>query len=125
MSQLDSWTLDPVFGCWRWFGRTDSRDGGALIWRGNKPFAAYRAVYELHEGPIASGLMLDHECRRRDCVRPAHLRPVTASENQRRRTWGYRCRIHKCKRGHSMREAIVVPDTMGRVCRECSRSDVP
>ncbi len=125
MSQLDAWTLDELTGCWRWTGRLDSRDGGALLWRGNKPYAAYRAMYEKHEGAIPNGMELDHECRDRSCVRPAHLRPVTRNENQLRKSWSYRCRITMCKRGHSMAWAIVMPETMGRVCRECSKGEKP
>lgn len=32
-------------------------------------------------GPIPEGLHLDHLCRVRRCVNPAHLEPVTQAEN--------------------------------------------
>lgn len=48
---------------------------------------AHRAYYMSLVGPIPDGLDLDHLCRVRECVNPAHMEPVTRSEN--------------CKRGRS------------------------
>jgi hypothetical protein len=45
---------------------------------------AHRFAYELLVGPIPEGLVIDHLCRNRRCVNPAHLEPVTAEENWRR-----------------------------------------
>jgi hypothetical protein len=45
---------------------------------------AHRVMWILCNGPIAEGMQLDHLCRRRDCVRPAHLEVVTKAENMRR-----------------------------------------
>jgi hypothetical protein len=42
---------------------------------------AHRFAYELLVGPIPEDLELDHLCRVRHCVNPAHLEPVTHLEN--------------------------------------------
>lgn len=42
---------------------------------------AHRVVYEHELGPIPAGLTLDHLCRVRSCVNPAHLEPVTIGVN--------------------------------------------
>jgi hypothetical protein len=39
-------------------------------------------VYELEVGPIPPGMLIDHMCRTRLCVRPAHLRVVTDAQNK-------------------------------------------
>ena len=43
--------------------------------------AAHRFAYEALVGPIPAGLQLDHLCRVKNCVNPAHLRPVTNKQN--------------------------------------------
>lgn len=45
---------------------------------------AHRVAYELVVGPIPDGLQLDHLCKVRKCVNPAHLEAVTCGENIRR-----------------------------------------
>ena len=41
----------------------------------------HRIAYEAARGPIPPGLTLDHRCRVRSCVNPAHLDPVSGREN--------------------------------------------
>jgi len=86
---------------------------------------AHIVAWVERHGPLplsASGepLQLDHWCRRRNCRALHHLEPVTRSENQKRKSWAYRCRIKVCPRGHSMDGAVVTPE-MGRVCRTCNK----
>lgn len=42
---------------------------------------AHRYMYEREVGQIPEGMHLDHLCRVRACVEPAHLEPVTPREN--------------------------------------------
>lgn len=48
---------------------------------GNKRTYAHRFAYELENGPIPPGLVIDHICRQPSCVNPDHLRAVTVKEN--------------------------------------------
>ncbi len=45
---------------------------------------AHRVEYEKRVRPILEGLTLDHLCKERGCVNPAHLQPVSLAENCRR-----------------------------------------
>ena len=77
---------EPNTGCWLWTGATD-RGGYGRIGsgrRGRGTLLAHRAMYEIDKGPIPDGLGLDHLCRVRCCVNPAHLDPTTTGENARR-----------------------------------------
>lgn len=76
--------------CWLWIGaRTGA--GYGEIQAGHRspagylaPTLAHRFAYEYFIGPIPAELQIDHLCRVRHCVNPAHLEPVTNWENGRR-----------------------------------------
>jgi len=61
--------------------KTRDNGGYARVRVGVRTVKAHRYSYELAEGPIPAGLQLDHLCRVRECVQPAHLEPVTHREN--------------------------------------------
>lgn len=70
-------------GCWVWTAYKN-RDGyGKITYRGEL-FSAHRLIYASLVAPVPTGLHLDHLCRVRHCVNPAHLEPVTSGENTRR-----------------------------------------
>lgn len=75
--------VDKGDDCWVWTGWTD-RDGYGALDVGGKFTRAHRFAYEELVGPIPEGLTIDHLCRVKHCVNPAHLEPVTAEENTRR-----------------------------------------
>lgn len=75
--------------CWIWTGSTsgDGRGGGyGRFSYCGVTVAAHRWAY-IHIGgkKIRKGLQLDHDCRRRLCVRPKHLVPCTNRVNNRRK----------------------------------------
>lgn len=74
--------VDKSGDCWLWGGHKDNRGyGRGYVHHGSQP-AAHRMVYELEVGPIPAGMLVDHMCRTRLCVRPAHLRVVTDAQNK-------------------------------------------
>lgn len=85
--------------CWLWTGSRSS-DGYGSFRVGASMVGAHRWAYEAWESAIPPGLQLDHLCRVRHCVNPAHLEPVTQQEN--------------CRRG-------IVPLVAGRVNRAKER----
>lgn len=44
----------------------------------------HRLSWELLNGPIPNGLVIDHLCRNRACVRPSHMEVVTQEVNKAR-----------------------------------------
>lgn len=72
--------------CWLWTGGL-THDGYGRFYRGlidgvNRFTIASRFAYEALVGPIPDGLQVDHLCRVRRCVNPAHLRLLTGRENK-------------------------------------------
>ncbi len=73
-------------GCWPWVG-PESDDGYPVFYihREGKTIKlrAHRVMYFLVYGE-QPGETLDHTCRTKDCVNPAHLESVSDEENRRR-----------------------------------------
>jgi hypothetical protein len=108
-------------GCWTLAGR--SYNGYRHVKIDGKSAIAHRAVYTLIVGPIPDGLQLDHLCRNRACVNPAHLEPVTARQNTLRSAAPSAVNAAKteCIKGHPFDDANTILRRGGqaRACREC------
>lgn len=106
---------DSIFGCILVLEPRD-RDGYGRIGRR----LAHRVKYEEVHGAIPQGMVVDHLCRRVNCIAIAHLELVTNEENQRRKSWPRRARQKQCKHGHDMSDAMVTKEG-GRLCRTCGK----
>lgn len=109
-------------GCWLWQGSLDQDGYGQIRFDGRK-WRVHRASYAMHVGPIPEGLVIDHLCRVRSCVNPAHLEAVTDEEN-RMRGEGNDANARRngaCVNGHAYTPANTYHREGGRQCRACAR----
>lgn len=67
-------------GCWLWTGAVTSRGYGCFVYDG-RCWLTHRLIYTTLVGTIPDGYTIDHLCRVKTCVNPAHLEPVTLREN--------------------------------------------
>lgn len=103
----------PVTGCWEW---------QAVKSNGYPAHQMHRVWWEASNGPVPKGMQLDHLCRNRRCVRPAHMEVVTPKENTRRGNAPtiITARTGVCKRGHVLKGKNVYVYPSGvRSCRIC------
>ena len=70
--------------CVTWQGSTDGKGYGLLFCDG-RPQRVHRLVWAALRGAIPDGMVVDHICHRRNCVRIDHLRLATVAENSRHR----------------------------------------
>ena len=109
-------------GCWLWINSIKDEYGQFYINSVCK-VAAHRVSYQLYKGAIPQGFVIDHLCRVKSCVNPAHLEAVTSAENTRRGMWPIRSHVRKthCKRGHEFTIAnlFFYQDGQRKDKREC------
>lgn len=94
--------------CWIWTGGVN-----------NSGYGPHRQVYERMRGAVAPGLQLDHLCRVRRCLNPAHMEPVTAKENNSRSDSpsAHHARKTHCPVGHPYSGTNVRGE---RICNLCA-----
>lgn len=114
--------------CWEWDGAKNERGYGRTLVRradgGTSSTLVHRVAYELARGAIAEGMTIDHICRTRACVNPAHMEVVTQGENTMRGTSpsAVNARRLLCLHGHPLAgRNLLVTKKGNRACRECLR----
>lgn len=128
---LDGFAEPAPSGCWLWrlpldrcgYGYKYFRVAGKL-----KKLLAHRWVYREMVSEIPQGLEIDHLCRVRHCVNPAHLEAVTGHMNRARAVpYGYYSSLQThCLKGHEYTEANTYRrlGSRNRTCRACQRAAV-
>ena len=119
--------------CWIWTACCGTGGYGQFsltpIGANKRITPAHRVIYELLVNPIPNGLTLDHLCKRRNCVNPEHLEPVTLRVNILRGNGIGVQNAHRtyCKRGHALIEENMYtwPKTSKyrgkRTCKLCHK----
>lgn len=120
-------SVNPETGCWEWLcGATADGYGRMRVTKAHKVHEVmftHRAAYEEWVGPIPEGLVIDHLCRNPTCCNPAHLEPVTQTENVLRGespSNAFRVTTH-CIWGHAFTPENTYLDKRGRYCRACRK----
>ncbi len=115
-------------GCWVSTYSVASHGYAQIGWQNKgdrRVVLAHRASWTHVNGQVPIGMTLDHLCKNRRCVNPAHLRLLSNYENARRNTgddWGF----GTCRNGHpdteleeSLRTAKSGRKYFGLRCRVC------
>lgn len=117
--------IDFDGSCWMWLGYIDY-DGYGKTTENRRHQLAHRVVYARLVGPIPQGLTIDHLCRRRACVNPEHLEPVTQKVNTLRgnAVTAENARKTHCGNGHPFDVLNTHWTRSGtRDCRACKRAN--
>ncbi len=119
----DKVAIIPFHTCWEWIGIKD-KDGYGRFHVNNKEIRAHRFSLGLTES-LKVHKVVDHVCRNRSCVNPAHLRQVSVTQNalENSRSFGALNKLKtKCMRGHQFTQTNTFYRKSGRrMCRTCHR----
>lgn len=109
-------------GCWAWVAYRNAEGYGVVMTPEGKAVHAHRVMYEEFVGPIPDEFEIDHLCRVRECVNPAHLEAVTKRENVLRGEGvGAKCaRRTACKHDHPYVDGSYRMRGNARICILCS-----
>lgn len=118
----------PELGqCWVWTKGTNRKGYGMFAAGKQRSIGAHRWIWLRTNGPIPDGLVIDHLCRNRSCVRVSHMEPVTNGENSLRGETFAAANLAKthCKWGHPLTPDNVYVSLRWptrRQCKTCTRN---
>ncbi|QFG14899.1 HNH endonuclease [Arthrobacter phage Lymara] len=121
--------------CWPWTATKAPDTGYGQFYDGARLVKPHRHVFELANGPIPEGKVIDHTChneaecrdvpcQHRACCNPAHLEAVTQSVNSiRGRTGDHQSEKTHCPANHPYSPENTIWGRGGRrrTCRTCNR----
>lgn|SRR6185312_10714507 len=108
-------------GCWIWLLSQTANGYASGNFKGKRRSSVHRWIYEETKGPIPEGMHIDHLCRVRCCINPAHLEAVTPKENVHRGIGVCSVNAHKthCINGHPFSGDNLKIRKTGRYCFAC------
>lgn len=107
-------------GCWEWQA-SKCHGYGYVAWAG-KLGRAHRVAYQVLIAAIPSDRQIDHLCRNKACVNPAHMEVVTGRINTMRADGpsARNARKTHCPKGHEYTAENTWTWRNQRYCRTCS-----
>lgn len=117
--------VHPTLGtpCWLWTAAENGRGYG--YFRGRPRLGtnrAHKVAWILSRGPVPTGTEIDHLCRVRNCVNPAHLEAVPHLVNVRRGRAGKpNAEKTHCPQGHPYAGENLYVYVRRRRCLSCKR----
>jgi len=117
-ARLAAGSVEGPGGCLLWTKAKNSRGYGVLYHDG-KVRLAHRVAWFLARGDWPTpGLVVDHICEVRHCVRPEHLRELTNAANI-ARTPNVWASLPHCRNGHPYPQEVQRDKHGWRVCPHC------
>lgn len=123
----------PFHECWEWVGGCFQSGYGmcsaARTKNGRKVWLAHRLSLSLHGTKLINGLVVDHKCRNKKCVRPEHLRQVSIAINSTENSLSFSAKNKNkthCPNGHLYSHICTNKNNQNngrpvRLCRICIR----
>ena len=117
---LNKVLFDENTSCWIWKGAKNWFQYG-VIHNQNKLFYSHRISYEIFNGKIPNGFVIDHLCNNRSCINPEHLEAVRQDENVRRSNSFTNQNMKKthCIHGHLLEVSNLDKSNLSRGVRAC------
>ncbi|WP_081856562.1 HNH endonuclease [Sphingobium sp. DC-2] len=107
--------------CWTW-NAAKTREGYGAFYLQGKMYQAHRVAVKVDGYAVPTNAVIDHICRNRSCVNPAHLRTVDRKTNVHENS-DAPAHINslktRCPVGHPYEGYNLLIERGRRVCREC------